>query len=441
MVLASATVLAATAQIGIAVPAIGGEPVWEPETLLASGHRGASLTVDAQSNTWAVWESPRGAIKIDERPADGAWGEPTRIAQTNSAMAEPQVAADARGTLTVVWITQRRGFTDGVKAVTRDPLGHWSDPVRISDDKRVPGYGTDGKGAWGARWLDLAVSPTGSATVAWAWGSEDRRLPWRIQSAYRPIDQGWRDIRQLTKANGARLPQVGIAADGAATLLYTRQVSGHPQRLLTMVRVPGAGWGDKTVLATRGYGATLMVDRAGDAMVVYMPTVRLSEVVAVYRRDGGHWGSPYRLSPDGVHLDGITAAAMNGRGSAMVAWARRGGRVDVVRRPRQGTWSAPEHVVDATDQVSKLAVALNGAGDALLTWGQYALYGTYLPGGGGWTSPVTLSPETAVDVLESIDARVAPNGDAVVMWDQEDMPLKVRVGDAFSSSVGASEQR
>jgi hypothetical protein len=33
-----------------------------------------------------------------------------------------------------------------------------------------------------------------------------------------------------------------------------------------------------------------------------------------------------------------------------------------------------------------------------------------------------------VDVVDSIDAQVAPNGDAVVMWDQEDWPLRVRVG-------------
>lgn len=117
----------------------------------------------------------------------------------------------------------------------------------------------------------------------------------------------------------------------------------------------------------------------------------------------------------------------------MVAWAHKDGRVDVARRPRQGPWSGPERVVDVVDQVSKVAVALNGAGDAFLTWGQYALYGTYLPSGGSWTSRVALSPETAVDVLESIDAKVAPSGDAVVMWDQEDMPLKVRVGTTPSS--------
>lgn len=435
VLLASAAVLVVVAQVGVAVPAVGAEPTWEPEKVVATSFRGSALAVDAQSNTWVVWEAHSGAIEIAERPVGGTWGEPMKLVQTDSAMADPHVAADAKGNLTVVWVDQRHGFTDGVMVMRRTPLGHWSDPVRISDDRRVVGYGTDGKGAWGARWLDLAVSPRGAVAVAWAWGSEDRNKPWRIQTAYRPVGHGWGDVRQLTRANGAQHPQVGIAGDGTVTLLYTRQVLGHPQRVLTIVRVPGAGWRDRTMLAARGYGPRLMVDRAGDAMVVYLPTVRLRQVVAVYRPDGRHWGSPHRLSPADVRLDGVSAAAMNGRGTAMVAWAGKDGRIDVVSRPRRGSWSEPERVVDVADQVSEVAVALNDAGDAFLAWGRYALYGTYLPGGGSWTDPATLSPEAEVDAVESIDAEVAPNGDAVVMWDQEDMPLRVRVGSASTERL------
>jgi hypothetical protein len=429
MLLASATVLAVASQLGVALPAVGAEPSWDPGEVFTVSSKAASssLAVDAQSNTWVVWEAPNGAITIAGRRAGGTWGQPSEIAQTNSAMAEPQVAADAEGNLTVVWITQRHGFTDGVKAMTRNVLGGWSAPVRISDDKRVAGYGTDGKGAWGAQSPDLAVSPKGAVAVAWEWGSENRDKAYRIQSAYRPAGHGWRDARQLTKANGSEAPDVGIAAEGTVTLLYTHQQLGHPQHLLTMRRVPGEGWRDRTVLATRGYAPKLMVDRAGDAMVVYMATLR--RVMAVYRPDGRHWSNARQLSPDGARIDGVSAAAMNGRGTAMVAWAHDRGRIDVVRRPRQGPWSASKRVVDVADRnVWEMAVALNGNGDAFLTWGGYALYGSYLPSGGSWTSPVTLSPDTGVDVLDSIDAEVARNGDAVVMWDQEDWPVQVRVG-------------
>jgi hypothetical protein len=426
LLIVSTAALSATAQIGVVVPAAGAEPSWQPERIIATSPRGSSLAVDAHNNSWVVWEALHGAIKVVERTAGGIWGRPREIARTNSAMADPQVAADAQGNLTVAWITYRKGFTDGVKAATRNARGGWSRPVRISDDKRIPGYGTDGKGPWGARWLDLAASPKGAVTVAWAWGSEDRNKAWRIQSVFKPAGRRWGDMVQLTEATGAQHPQVGIAADGTVTLLYTRQVLGHPQRLLTRVRVPGAGWSQRTVLTNQGYSPKLLVDRAGDAMVVFMPSDR--RIVAVYRPKGRHWGTPRRLSPEGARLDGQSAAAMNGRGTAVVAWVGVDGSVNVVRRPRQGPWSMLERVVDAPDQVDAVAVALNGAGDTFLTWGEYGLYGTYMPAGGSWATPVTLSPETEVDVLETIDAQVAPSGDAVVMWDQEGMPLKVRVG-------------
>jgi hypothetical protein len=133
LLLASAAALLVVAQVGAAVPAVGAEPSWEPEHVVATGNRGSALAVDARSNTWVVWEAHSGAIKIAERPAGGTWGEPTRLVRTNSATADPHVAADAEGNLTVVWIAQRQNFTDGVKAMTRTLLGRWSDPVRISD--------------------------------------------------------------------------------------------------------------------------------------------------------------------------------------------------------------------------------------------------------------------------------------------------------------------
>ena len=68
---------------------------------------------------------------------------------------------------------RRPGFTDGVTAATQTHTG-WSHPVRLSKDLKVARYPQDGKGAWGADTVRLAVTPKGAATVAWNWGSEER---------------------------------------------------------------------------------------------------------------------------------------------------------------------------------------------------------------------------------------------------------------------------
>ena len=113
-------------------------------------------------------------------------------------MASPRIAADADGHLTVAWITQRPGFTDGVTAATQTHTG-WSHPVRLSKDLKVARYPQDGKGAWGADTVRLAVTPKGAATVAWNWGSEARNKPWRIQAVFHRPGGRWGGVAHVTR--------------------------------------------------------------------------------------------------------------------------------------------------------------------------------------------------------------------------------------------------
>ena len=347
--------------------------------------------VDAHNRTTVIWETVPGAIMSVRRSALGTWSQPEVIGQSNAAFGSPQVAADADGNLTAVWITQQQGFTDGVMAATRTVGSGWSDPVSISRDRSVPGYPSDGKGPWGAAHLALAVSPQGAVVVAWDWGSEDRNKPWRIQSVYHRPSRGWSGVVDVTRADGYRYPQVGISAVGTAVLLYERQPFGHPQALLSQRRHPGEGWNRATTVAREGYGQSLAVDRAGDAVVVFTPN--WTRVMATYRPAGGRWGTAHRLSPAGVRMNDDFALAMNGRGKALVAMGRRHGRVDLVQRRPHSPWTAPVSVVNSSDGSDRVAVALNGSSDTFLGWGQYALQGKYRPNGGTWSSRFTIAPD------------------------------------------------
>lgn len=395
---------------------------WEPVKRLASNPRGESLAVDARNNTTVVWatSSTPPSIVVLRRRAGGSWGKRVAIGHGYA----PQVAADARGNLTVVWLTQRRGFTDGVAVARRPAGGRWSDPVRLSRDLSVPGYPHDGEEVYGATEVELAVSPRGAVVVAWAWGSDARKKPWRIQSVYRPPGGPWSEPLDVTPASEARQPKVGIDAHGTAVLVYGRQLFGHPQVLKARRRLAGSGWTKPAVVAREGYGHALEVDRAGNAVVVFTPN--FNKVQAVYRPAAGRWRAARTLSPAGVEINDFDLA-MNGRGAAAVALGRGNGRVDLVRRPPQGPWSAPVRVGLPGSTVFDVLVALNGAGDTFLGWGGYALYGSYRPHGGSWSERFTISPDAGVEVLEETYAEVAPDGDAVVLWDQEARPLKVRV--------------
>ena len=429
---AAAAVLAATGQTLVmpppepagatAVTAAAARQTWGGVTRLGWSPWGESLVVDRRGSTTVVstTRSWPPAVVVRRRPDGGSWGERVVVGHGYA----PQVAADARGNLTVVWLTRRQGLTDGVVAARRTQGGRWSDPVRLSQDLRVPGYPQGGEDAYGAVEVDLAVSPRGAVVVAWAWGSDGRDEPWRIQSAYRPPRGPWRPPVDVTPAREARDPEVGIDLHGTVTLAYGRQPFGHPQVLEARRRVPGSGWTRPTILATEGYGHSLGVDRVGDAVVVFSPG--LGAVQAVARPAGGGWGPPRTLSPPGVEVDDF-ALAMNGPGLAVVALGRADGRVDLVRRPADGPWSVPVPVALPGAVVSDVLVALGEGGDTFVGWGQYALYGRYLPRGGPWSGRFTISPDAGVEVLENTAAQVAPDGDVAVLWKQEARRLKVRL--------------
>lgn len=424
----SVTALAATASLLGTQPAPAAPTAaptaaargWEPVHTLAGNPRGEAVAVDARSTITVVWATrSSGSVVAARRPAGGGWGEPVVIGRGH----DPKVAVDRRGNVTVVWLTQRPGFTDGVAAARRPVGGDWTTPVQLTRDVEVPGYVPDGESPYGAAVVDLAVSPSGAAVVAWSWGSDDRGKQWRIESVQRPPGGPWGAPVAATPASGAKDPQVGIAADGAVTLVYGRQRFGHPRVLKSRQRRAGA-WSDASVVATESYGESLTVDRAGNAIVVFTPD--FNRVDATYRPAGRRWRAARTLSPDGATINDFSLAG-NGRGRAVVLLGRGSGRVDLVQRPPGGPWSAPERVARPGTTVYDVVVALNGAGDTFAGWGGTALYGTYRQSGGTWRPRFTISPDAGVDVLEATFAAVAPNGDAVVLWEQEARPLRVRV--------------
>lgn len=400
----------------------GAAPGWGPVKVLAKHPRGQSLVVGADDVTTVVWSTgvPGRRIETVRRGPGGRWGTPVVIGRGVS----PAVRADGAGNVTVAWISQRRGTTDGVRAAGRPARGHWSDPVRLSRDRRIPGYVPAADGVQGASHVALAAGAGGAVEVAWDWASSELGQRSRIQSAHRQPGGAWTGPQDATPASGANTPQVGVDERGDVVLLSVRQAFGHPQVVSVRRRPAGGAWSEPVTVASEGYGPILAVDRAGRAIVVLTPD--FNRVRAVTMPAAGRWGRPHHLSPRGVEIRDYDLA-LSGSGDAAVALGRGSGRVDLVRRPAGGSWSDPRQVVHPSTDVFDVLVGLDDAGDTFLGWGGYDLQGAYRPHGGRWTAPFTISPDAGVEVLEESACAVAPDGDVVVLWKQEDRPLKVRV--------------
>ncbi|GAB3254874.1 hypothetical protein [Nocardioides dilutus] len=393
-------------------------PRWGPVRTLAPNPRSASIAVDGRGTTTVAWSTSDFPARVvaQQRFANGTWGKKAVLGNGY----DPQVVADKRGVTTVVWITQREGFSDGVVAARRTRSTDWSAPTPLSRDLVLPGY-VPGADVRGATDPDVAVNRGGALVVAWTF--EDEGVDSRIQSAYRPEVGRWRKAVDVTPANDARMPEVGIAADGTAMVVYGVQPFGEPQALASRVRGIGGRWSSSSPVTAEGYSFDLAVAPDGRAVVVFTPD--FSGVRAATRPAGGKWQASRKLVTGG-ELNDVDVTV--GRGGRFVVGIARGeGRVEVVERGARGGWSDPVRLADGGTVASDVMVAVNDAGDTYVGWGSYGVYGRYRPHDGAWTRRYTARRDSGVDVLEWASAVVAPNGDVPVLWDQEALPLRMRV--------------
>ena len=398
-----------------------GSPVrWGPIRTLAPNPQSASIAVDGQGVTTVAWQSTAfpPQVIVRQRFADGTWGKRTMVGQGVA----PMIAADRRGVVTAVWITQHQGRSDGVAAARLTPSGDWSAPVPLSRDVAIPGY-VPGGIVHGASDLDVAVNARGAVVATWVWGGQEDGVPSRIQSAFRPPVGPWRAAVDVTPASGADEPEVGIAADGTTTVVYGLQAFGEPQKLVSRRRAATGRWGGPTVVAQEGYDHDVAV--AGDGTTVALFTPDFAQVRAATRHAVGKWRTRTISAPGAVVGD--ADLALNQKGRAVVAMEQESGRVDVVERAPGGSWSAPARVAGGGSSVSEVVVSLNAAGDTFVGWGTYRLDGKYRPAGGPWSRRYTVAPDAGVEVLEWVAAVTAPEGDVAVLWDQEARPLRMRV--------------
>lgn len=392
-----------------------GEATWEPVQELASSAGGAALAVDGRGTTTLVWSTTVYPTEVvaRQRLADGSW-TPETVLGTG---AEPKVVADRRGTVTVVWISQGEGTGTVVLASSRTPSRRWSAPVSLS-----PPAARSSTGASRASRLDVAANRGGDVVAAWVSGRPEGGRTSRIRSAFRPRGGRWRAAVDVTSASGADGPAVGVSAGGKATVVYGVQARGKPPAVVSQVRRRDGRWSQPVRVAARGSNLDLAVAPDGSSVVVF--TRDFSSLLASVRV-GARWGRPRRLLR-GDEVDSGTVVA-DARGRFVVGAARDHGRVDVVVRRDGRPWSPARRLATGSTFVSEVVVAVNDAGDTFVGWGSYGVFGRFRPHGGSWSESYSIWPDTGVDVLEGAGAAMAPDGEVVVIWDQEEAPLRARV--------------
>ena len=150
--------------------------------------------------------------------------------------------------------------------------------------------------------------------------------------------------------------------------------------------------------------------------------------VAVRPATTGVWKTPVPVTPSSVHVR-QWSVALNPAGACLVAYLWKRDRVDAVRRTAGGRWTTPMTLADPTVSLAGVMTGLNARGDMFAGWdNSYGMWGRYRPAGQGWHATTTAQPDSGqVDVLEATQTLVAPGGDVVLLWAQEERPLRARV--------------
>lgn len=399
------------------------QETWGPPHRFESNPVGQSLAVDGRGATTVVWGSQLAwpePVKAARRTAGGRWREPITLGVGHS----PVITADAAGNLLAAWCRDRPGRTTGVWAAWRPAGGRWTPPVGLSQDVAAPGY-PDGEGLYGARNLDAALGPDGTAAVTWEWGGWERDVPFRVQAVVRPAGGTWGEVDSWAPAAGSGDARVAVAGDGAAWLAYEQSTASGPLRVHVRSRDAGGDWGRPKRVDAGSLGDLTVTDR-GDVVVVVKDGGRVQAVVRSATARG--WTAPVAATPPGLRVR-IWSVGLDRSGAALVTYLQGRRRVEAVRRRADGRWSRPRTLASVRSRLSGVDSAVGERGGMYAAWDDsYGLWGRYRPAGGGW-HPVTMAQADTgqVDVLEDVQMAVTPRGDVVLLWAQEARPLRARV--------------
>ena len=172
----------------------------------------------------------------------------------------------------------------------------------------------------------------------------------------------------------------------ALTALLLAAALGLPAR----AAVPAPTVGPAELFSTHAFGEDLVIDREGDATVVWTRSVARPVVLAASRAHGADWGSWTTLGRGFSPQVGVDA-----KGVVTAVWRTPKGGLDSARLRADGTWATPTHLVGPGGHVLGFDLDVGPGGTAVVAW----THRTGAPGsprqiswvqrvrGGSWSTP------------------------------------------------------
>jgi hypothetical protein len=344
--------------------------------------------------------------------------QPRDISATAEMASGPDVALAPDGTATTVW-SARSGGTFGVFARRFAPDGT-PGPTR-----QLSAVGGD------ALQPQVAVAPDGTATVVWIrWeGANSRIQARRISPGGTPAEA----TLTLSGANqNAMSPQLGLAADGEATVVWKRFDGFHYLVQVRQIAADGTAGQPAQRLSESGQDAVepaVAVAADGTATVVWSRFDGSDSVVQERRVEpAGTLGASTTILSAGGESAVRPQVALGPQGAATVIWNRFDGANWVVQAQRLTAGGVPAGSVFDLSAAGRSAaepqLAIDAGGVATAVWDRYdgssfVVQARQISAAGNlFAAPVQLS----AGGRDAVDPAVAtgPDGRATVLWSRFD---------------------
>lgn len=400
---------------------------------------------------------------------EALWYAPAALSDPSSSADEPQIASDLAGNATVVWrefdgvntsiraytvieakstsavtiSSVTAGYTQASPHVVMDPVSKASVAVweELTDDGYVvKAASLPFQGTWTAPenislatpqpglFPNIAVSPSLGYFVA-AWqvydGDSGKFL---TQSATYTIAGGWTGAEYIFSSgdpHDAFMPQVKVDGSRNTVVVWFDATN---QTIQAATLPYGESWSSQTPINISAVGDT------NSPQIAINPS---GYVVAVWERSNGSyfaiqastlqlggvdgWSTPVEISTETQNAFGASVA-VDINGNAVAVWEQIQGSDIIVQAaylPSGGTWAAPTTLSTGTFSCNP-EVTFDASGKAYAVWESendagMVIQASMCPSGGSWSAATQISQSGSNDILPHI-AVISLGGSAIVCW-------------------------
>jgi hypothetical protein len=377
------------------------------------------VALDAQGVAVIVFpaldDSGGGVVRAATKPAGGAFGAPVDLATGVPTLDDvPRVAMNAGGMAVAVW-TRRSGANTIIQSSTRQPGGAFASAINLS------AAGADAKNP------RVAVNDAGAAAVAW---TRDDGTVDRVQSRVRPAGQSAFAAVQNLSATGSagqdgRNADVALDPSGVATVVWSRVMTDGTlvqSRFLDAAGEIGAGIDDVSDADDDSSAPNVAVDASNTAVVVFRACPDgggSCTVKAAARPSGGSFGAVDPISPP-ADQNVLPKVTIDPAGVATAVFTPFTNDVQTLltRRPAGGTFGAVRAISSAGGSALFPSIAADDQGNVPVGWtfrasstawvAQVSAFDAAAPTLGAVTVPSAASTGQAVGMSAAASDRWSP---------------------------------